>query len=325
MWNERRVEISASELVRSAAQTRQIALDARDLFLGFLDEHLDELGIRPALLDLHHARRRRSGLRLRGRRERRGLRPRRHGCHRRLRHRQRFQQIEAAIGVVEHVPRIGTARADRLEVVLDADDRVGEPLEVLGLELRADGEPRADHGSDSLDDRHGLRLVEHQEPGRDPAQLRLGLLERPRIGGILDELNDGFLHLREVHRALAHDGLRDFPLLRVRGAGGLRRLGLIAGHDGPHELAIERVLDVEQGRGYFLEDVPLGRPAVRDDRGELLRLALDLAARFVEPKHAERVADLFQHVELRAQPVGAVHARAHEDVERVLDACRDPL
>ena len=60
VWNERRVEISASEFVAVRGPDRQIALDARDLFLGFLDEHLDELGIGAALLDLHDARRRRA-------------------------------------------------------------------------------------------------------------------------------------------------------------------------------------------------------------------------------------------------------------------------
>ena len=136
---------------------RQIALNARDLFLRFLDEHLDELGVRAAFLDLHDARRRCGGLLLDGLRARVPTQARPHA--RRLRYGQPFQQVEAALRVVEHVPRIGAPGADRLEVVLDADDRVGEPLEVLGFELRAGGEPRGDHRADTLDDRHGLRLA----------------------------------------------------------------------------------------------------------------------------------------------------------------------
>ena len=107
--------------------------------------------------------------------------------------------------------------------------------------------------ADALDDPHGFRLAEHQQAGRDAAQLRLGLLERPRVGGMIDELDDGFFDLGEVDGALAHDGLRHLPLLRVRLAGGVRRLQRRRRAYGPHELAIERVFDVEQRRGDLLE------------------------------------------------------------------------
>ena len=110
------------------------------------------------------------------------------------------------------------------------------------------------------------------------------------------------------------------------GKAGGSRLGVVAGRHGTHELAIERILDVEQRGRDLLERALIGRLAVRDDGGEILSLALDLAARFVEAENAERVADFLQHVELRAQLVGALHARAHEDVERVFDrAEQSPL
>ena len=96
-------------------------------------------------------------------------------------------------------------------------------------------------------------LLEHQQAGRDAAQLRFGLLERPRIAGMLDELDDGFLDLGEIDGALAHDGLRDLPLLRVRVDAGFGRFRLIARQHGAHELAIERVLDIEQRGGDLLE------------------------------------------------------------------------
>ncbi len=146
VWNERRVDDQCFGVRSIGGPHGKVALDARDLFLGLFDEHLDELGIRAALLDLHHARRRCSGLRLRGRRARRGrLRPPRHG-RRRLRHGQGFKRSRQRSALSSMYQGSATAGADRLHVVLDADDRVGEPFEVLGLELRADGEPRADHG-----------------------------------------------------------------------------------------------------------------------------------------------------------------------------------
>src|SRR5690606_14281653 len=114
---------------------RQIPLDARDLFLRLLDEQLEKLGIGALLLHLHHRRRafRRRAARRWGRLRR---------CGRRPHDRQRLEQIEAAARVIEHVPRIAASAADRLHVVLDADDGVGKALEILGLHhLTARPEP----------------------------------------------------------------------------------------------------------------------------------------------------------------------------------------
>jgi hypothetical protein len=108
-------------------------------------------------------------------------------------------------------------------------------------------------------------------------------------------------------------------LLRVALGADVRVLRVLAGHHSAHELAIERVLDVEQRSGDLLERRLVEHLAVRDDRGELLRLALNLRAGSLEAEHAERVADLLQHVELSGELVDRLHARAHEDVERVFD------
>jgi hypothetical protein len=170
---------------------RQVARDVRDFLLGLLDENLDELGIGASLLDLHHARRRSRCFRgdWRRRRCRRG------GRRGALRDRQLLEQVEAALGVLEHVPWITAPAAHGLHVVLDAHDRVREALQVFGPQLRAGGEPRADDRGDAVDDGDGLRLPEHQQAGRNTAQLRLGRLQRAQIRGIVDERDYGFLDL----------------------------------------------------------------------------------------------------------------------------------
>src|SRR3970040_283757 len=50
----------------------------------------------------------------------------------RLCDRQSSEQLEATLGIFEHVPWIGAAEAHCLHVVLDADDRIGKPLEMIG-------------------------------------------------------------------------------------------------------------------------------------------------------------------------------------------------
>ena len=123
--------------------------------------------------------------------------------------------------------------------------------------------------------------------------------------------------LREIHDALAHHGLRHVALLCVGRclAGGRFAIG----QHGAHELAVERVLDLEQRRSDLLERRAVDGLVARHDRAELLRLALDLRARSLEAEHAERVADLLEQLELRAELLDVLHARAHEDIEHVLD------
>ena len=60
---------------------------------------------------------------------------RRHGRHHALRHLR--QRLQAGLRVVEHVPRIRAAGLQRLHVVLEADHRVREPVEVVRRHSRA--------------------------------------------------------------------------------------------------------------------------------------------------------------------------------------------
>ena len=74
-----------------------------------------------------------------------------------------LEHVEASFSIVEHVPGIASAGGNGLHVVLDADDRVGEALELVRIHHRfARCEPFLDHGADSLDDHDRSRLAEHE-------------------------------------------------------------------------------------------------------------------------------------------------------------------
>ena len=56
------------------------------------------------------------------------------------------------------------------------------------------------------------------------------------------------------------------------------------------------------------------------NRFQAIDLAIDIAAQFTQAEHAQRVADLFQELELRHQLGRLVHAGANEDIQHVLHA-----
>ncbi len=130
-----------------------------------------------------------------------------------------------------------------------------------------------------------------------------------------------FLDPRHVDDALAQDGFlheAEFLVRRLARRIGVRRFG----QDQPHELRVETVFDGNQRRCDAEQRRVVRRDAALDDRLQRIEFAFDARAQRSQPEHAERVADLAQHLELRLQVIHVRGALADEDVEDILDACQ---
>ena len=92
-----------------------------------------------------------------------------------------------------------------------------------------------------------------------------------------------------------------------------------ARHDQAQQAAVEPVFDVDQRRGDIDEHGIGCRGAFRDDVLEPGKFLLDVAAQLAEAEHAERVADLAQQLDLRAELCRLATATAYENIQRVLD------
>jgi len=225
--------------------------------------------------------------------------------------------VEAALGVVQHVPGVAAARLQRLHVVLDADDRVCEAVNVLVVAREAArAEERSDVIADAAHHLHRAVATEQQEARGDAARKRGCRIEAGRFRSRLERLAEQLLDAREVHDALAKHRLGDLPEVGV----GLRaRRRRARRHDEAHERVVEAILDAYQRGRDRDEGVLLGRRAARDDVGEARKLALDLLAYRAEAQHRERVADLLEEIDLRRELLGRP-AFSRVEVERVLDA-----
>ena len=324
----------------------QVALDRGDLFLGLLDEQLEQfriemLGFARDDREAHHRSRSqllRVALRLCGRQRRRRLgldlfdgkllcrRRRRRGVARRRLFHALFdvaQHGETGFGVIEHVPGLAAAGLHRLHVVFDADDGVGQSVRLL---LRQHGgtacvQHGGDQAADAIDDLHGPCLVQHQEARLDAADQRRHVVEPGRWRLRSDALADRFLDARQVDDAFAHDRFRDFAELVVR-VGLLRRLVRFLHLRQAKQLLFESILDSQQCRSDIENDLFVGDAATFHDAPEATDFPVDVAAQLPEPEYPQRVTDLFQQLELRHEFGRLVHARADEDVEDVLDAAQ---
>ena len=235
---------------------------------------------------------------------------------------------DADLGIVEHVPGIGATVLDRLHVVLEADDRIGDPLEALRIRLRrANLDEPAHLQANRIHQTDGARLAEHQQPGRNaPQQLRDVVETRcRRIAGVLHGGRNRILDACQVDDALAQHSLAHLPeFVVVRLAANFLadrrlRLGLGLGQDQAHEMLVEVVLDRQQHSGDLHQRGVAERHAAGQRQLQRRDLVLDALAQLAEAEHAEGVADLLQHVELRLQFLRLAAAAAHEDVQHVLD------
>ena len=90
---------------------------------------------------------------------------------------------EAGLGVLEHVPLVRAPGLQHLHVVLDGDDRIGEPVEPRQREGAGLGPHDArERTSDALHHLDGTLLAEHQQAGRDAAHELRHLVEALRLG-----------------------------------------------------------------------------------------------------------------------------------------------
>ena len=228
---------------RVLCPARELLLDAGELLARLLHEQRHEVRIQ-------RGRRRggRGGGRCRVRGGRRGLAGRgstpapRRECLRarlRLRHgRVLAQCAQAGLDVVEHVPGVAATALQRLHVVLERDDRVGQPLELRAHYRAVRSQQLEDVLADGFDGLDRARPAEHQQPGGQAAQQLRHLVGAGRLL-LRDRRGDGLLDARQVDDALAQYGV-----LYVLEVGVELDLGAaLARHDEPHELRVEVVLD----------------------------------------------------------------------------------
>ncbi len=92
-----------------------------------------------------------------------------------------------------------------------------------------------------------------------------------------------------------------------------------ARHDHADEAIIEAVFHADERGGDFNERGFVRLQLAGDDLLQPLRLAHHAGAQLAETEHAERVADLPEHLDLRAELLRLARATAHEDIEDVFD------
>ncbi len=312
----------------------ETVLNPGELLLSFLDEQLQQLGVgrlgRRSFRAARGRQRRCRGAHRRQVRSRPGRRRQARNLHgarigagfeRRDRGDGRgrllLERLHTRLGVVEHVPGVRASRLHRLHVVLEADDRVRETVhEARRQHVNARLHDAPQLRGDRLDDLHRARLAEQQQTRLHAAHQVLPAVEARRIERATDALRHGFLDTREVDDALAQH--RRLHLLKFAVHGGPRQ-PRIPRQDHADQLAVELVLDTDQGRGDLDQRGFIGLERAVDDLLQPLGLALHVGAQLAEAEHPEGIADLAQHLDLRAELLRLAGAAAHENVEDVLD------
>ena len=165
------------------------------------------------------------------------------------------QRLDAHLGVVQHVPWIVTPALQRLHVVLDAHDGVGNSFQADGVRRGLPGLDQLAHlGTDRIHHFHRPALAQHQEARGDATQQLRHVVEalRRKIAGPLHGNRHGLLDARHVDDALAQHRFTDqseFEILIRRHIGGrpIRRHGQYQAH----QLIVEAVFDREQDTGHL--------------------------------------------------------------------------
>ena len=247
---------------------REQAADGRDLLARLLDEEREQLRVDGRVA----ARWRRVAAQARAAalaRRRASRRARGHRAH-------AVERDEAALGVVEHVPGVAAAGLQRLHVVLDADDRIRQPVDVLVIAREAArAQQRRDVIADAAHDLHRAVAAQQQQARSDAACERRRGVEAGLVAGRFERVAEQFLDAREIDDALAQHRLGDLPEFGV-GLGARR--GRARRHDEANERVVEAVFDADQRRRDRDQRVLLGRRAARDDIGQARQLALHLLA-----------------------------------------------
>jgi hypothetical protein len=211
------------------------------------------------------------------------------------------------------------ARAHRLEVVLDGGDGVGKALGLRLLVAHA-AEVRAGDVIAQLAGELGGALALHDAQARLQVTYQLdGLGQHAGVAGLQVAVDVG-LDARQVHQQLAHQRLaalarvepRDRVLGRCRGAA-------VAALELVEQGVVERVLDAQQGGGD-VEPHRVGRlDLARVDALEHARLRLDDALQRRQAEHRQRGGDAGELVDRVLEVARRLVARAHHQVDLVLD------
>ena len=232
-----------------------------------------------------------------------------------------------ACGVVEHVPGIAASRLQRLDVVLEADDGVGQPVEVCGRQRAC--RPAASRARSCAVMRSTTRPRAPCPASAGPAlmpRISSGQLSKPAASSVpltfcatalLDarQVDDAFAQHRALHLL---EILRRAPRLRRRAGAGAAGSGRPAASSRWSSTWI-RLAAICTSVGFV---GAASRPATTAS-SRAMRV-LHARAQLAEAEHAERVADLAQQLDLRRELLDLAAAAAHEHVEHVLDAWPGP-
>ena len=234
------------------------------------------------------------------------------------------ERLEVLPGHVEDLVALGTAVAQRLEVVLKAGKRVGEAVHLLAVGHATAAQQfvfgEAAHGTQILG--RVLQLEYAQCAGhffhqaRHVGQLRVvpvGFHEGDEALARLGEVGDRFLHQHLQHLAGLSAGQDGFV---GRGGAGNAVVGFAkAGH-----LVVERSFHVKKRASNVEQARLVGDALAADDGLDGGALVLDHAARDAQAQHAQGVGHPVESLHLVVQVAGGCVRGAQVQVERVLDA-----
>jgi len=232
------------------------------------------------------------------------------------------ERIQADARIVEHVPGIAAPGLQCLDVVLEADDGIGQTIEIVRRQCQAaTGLHHAPEVlRDVLDDVDRSCLAEHQQAGLDAAHELRPTIEARGIERAADVLRNVFLDARQIHHALAqHRALNLVEILILRVALAFAIGGLFSRQDQTDQLVVQVILDVDEPCGHLYQRALAAFFLARHDGLEPPRGFLHAQAQLAEAEYAERIADFLKQTDLRREFLGLAAAAAHEDVEHILD------
>ena len=262
----------------------------------------------------------RADARLRRRRggdDRRGL----HGRAHRLglgRQRPVAQRLQARAGDVEDLVAVAALFAQRLEVVLQAGQGIGQRVELapIGHALARD-----QFALGVAADREQVigrqRQLHHPQRASDLVEQARHVAELFVLPAGFDEGHQRLAGLHEVGDRLAHDGIDHLPRL----AGEQLAAGGVAGRLGgtePGDLVVQRGVDVEQRAGHVQQGVLVGRHSAIEDGQHRVALLLHHLARHAQSQHAQGIGHATKGFGVRLQAGQVVGPGAQVQVQRVL-------
>jgi hypothetical protein len=213
-------------------------------------------------------------------------------------------------------PTVGALVTQRLQVVLQARQRIGERVELLAVRHA----PAADQFGLGVAPHAGQvlgRLREFEDAERAPHFLEqardLGQFGMVPAG--LHERDERLARVAEVGDRLAHQDVQDLARL----AGGHVLLGGV-GQAESRDLVVEGRVHVQQRAGDVEQCALVGLAVAVDDVVHRVALLQHHVARHAQAHHAERVGDPAERLDLRLQVGDAGLPGPQVQVERVLDA-----